>query len=403
MCLISRLYHGVNRVFRSALTDERRACRKRPHAARSRRLSIEGLEGRAMLAAGDHDTSFAGDGRWTAKAGDDETSVRAIIPRTDGKLWVCGPSYLSSTYGSILLMRLNADGSYDRTFDSNGQARILEFNPSSFTYSVVDMKLLSTGKILIAGTYDRTTGTNDIFFARLNANGSIDKTFGGTGVVRKSWGGDDVLSEISAKSDGKIVVIGTSDYKGTDDMVVARYNADGSPDTTFNGSGRIHIDFPTGQKDYGISLRHVSGGKIVAVGGTRTVAGQGDFAIARLNSNGKLDTTFRGDGKQVWHLGGNEAVTDFTLDSSGRLLICGYQYISATESKAVAGRFNADGSVDTTFANNGRFLITQEYGVETFSDIAVQADGKILLVGVSDTLRTKAFSVTRILRSGKLD
>src|SRR5262245_55685489 len=105
MTLLSNSFSRATRVFRRAWAGGRGTGRETSGSARYRKLAIEGLEGRAMMAAGDFDTSFDGDGRWTARVADDQTSVRAVAPRTDGKLWVCGPAYSATGSASIFLVR----------------------------------------------------------------------------------------------------------------------------------------------------------------------------------------------------------------------------------------------------------------------------------------------------------
>lgn len=413
----------LSRVKSAFSSKAQTTTRRLSHRARSRRLTIEGLENRSVLAAGGLDNTFDGDGRFTNYATSsgssfsylnylnsidfEATSAKSMVSRSDGKFWVAGNVVGTNDTGWISLQRRNANGTPDNSFDNNGE--VAYFYPrQSYRLVVADMKVQKDGKILIAGTYHRpkSPSNSDIFLLRYNSNGTLDKSFGTEGLARHSWGGVDLLTEISAKSDGKIVIVGTSNAKGTADIVVARYNADGTPDKSFNKSGRTHVDVYNSQADIGVSLKHVDGGKILAVGTTRNSQGNGDFALLRLTSSGKLDKTFSGDGKLKKSMGGNDVVTDLSLDSSKRPVVLGYTSRNAADSKttAIVARFNSNGSLSESFGTEGVFRAT-DVASDTVvpQDLHVLSDGRIIVVGLADVGGDSDFFVARITASGKFD
>ena len=147
------------------------------------------------------------------------------------------------------------------------------------------------GKLVLVGS--TSTGGGDFAIARLNADGTPDTTFSGDGKQTVNFGGVDNALGVAIQPDGKIVVAGTGG--GGNDMVVARLNADGSPDTSFSPpDGLAFVNF--GGNDAANAMALQPDGKIVLVGSTDAV-GSGDFAVARLNADGTPDTSFSGDGK----------------------------------------------------------------------------------------------------------
>lgn len=181
------------------------------------------------------------------------------------------------------------------------------------------------------------------------APGDLDPTFTGDGLEATSFGKDAFGSGVALQTDGKIVVAGTAFYTVCEDIwcsapsefALARYNADGTPDTSFSADGRETTDF--GGQDFGaydVALQ--SDGKIVAVGHT----GGADFALARYNATGTLDTSFSGDGKQITDFGDPHYGTDFgaydvALQPDGKIVAVGR---SGNGAFALARYNDTDGS-----------------------------------------------------------
>ena len=141
------------------------------------------------------------------------------------------------------------------------------------------------GKILVAG-YSGFFPSYDFALARYNADGSLDTSFDGDGLVTTdfSMGSDDVGIAVVLQSDSKILVAGYSNRSGSPDFALARYNIDGSLDSSFAGDGLLTTDFPIGESDVGAGIAIQSDGKIV-VTGRSDGSGSGDFALARYNNS----------------------------------------------------------------------------------------------------------------------
>ena len=142
---------------------------------------------------------------------------------------------------------------------------------------------------------------NDFALARYNADGSLDTTFDADGKVTTDFVGgerDDAAMAVAVQADGKIVVAGYTTAPATLDFALARYNADGSLDTTFDGDGKAHHR-PSASVATTVPTASAvqADGKIVVAGYLDPAGGDHDFALARYNADGSLDTTFDADGK----------------------------------------------------------------------------------------------------------
>src|SRR6185503_10246187 len=170
------------------------------------------------------------------------------------------------------------------------------------------------GKIIVAGA---SWGVNndDFALARYNSNGSLDTTFDTDGKTTTPIGsGDDYGRAVALQSDGKIVVAGTSFNGSNNDFALARYNSTGSLDTTFDTDGKVTTSFGSGE-DFGRGVAIQSDGKIVVAGHS-----DGKFALTRYNNNGSLDMTFDTDGKVTTTIGAGDFGFAVALQPDGKIL-----------------------------------------------------------------------------------
>src|SRR6476659_154052 len=216
------------------------------------------------------------------------------------------------------------------------------------------------------------------------APGDLDPTFSGDGKQTTDFGFGSGSAEATVRQpDGKIVVAGSTpggDYR----FALARYNPDGSLDTSFSSDGKQTTDLGGFDQANGVALQ--ADGKIVVVGFT----GGGDFALARYNSNGSLDTSFSGDGMQTTDFGGNDQAKAVAVQGDGKIVVAG----NGGPGGAVA-RYNPNGSLDTSFSGDGK----QTTNFLSASGIALQGDGKIAVVGSSGN----DFGLARYNANGSLD
>jgi uncharacterized delta-60 repeat protein len=236
-------------------------------------------------------------------------------------------------------------GSFDAGFDGDGIATTPIVGGTDIANDVV---MQSDGRIVAAGQADNPSA--DFGLARYNANGSLDTTFDTDGKVTTPVGtANDVVNEVLVQPDGKLVAIGSA-ASATWNVGVVRYNANGSLDTTFDTDGKVTTDL-TGTLDEGWAGALQPDGKIVVVGRTTTGI-RTQVLVLRYTAGGALDTTFDADGIVVTSLSANdEMAVDLELLPTGKILVAADSATPTAD--VVLMRFNADGSLDTTFDGDG--------------------------------------------------
>jgi uncharacterized delta-60 repeat protein len=229
------------------------------------------------------------------------------------------------------------------------------------------------------------------------ADGDLDTTFGSGGIVITDFGGYDFASALALQSDGKILAAGTTRSggpSGSSNFALARYNSDGSLDTTFGTGGRVTTD----SSGDGSALAIRSDGKIVVAGEAR---GETSFVLAQYNSDGSLDTTFGSAGKVVRSDFSSSFHIALVLQPDGKIVIAGGRF-----SDFAQFRYNSDGSLDTTFGSGG--LVTTDFSGrddEAYA-LAIQFDGKIVAAGRTTTTSGSVlsdFALARYNSDGSLD
>lgn len=341
------------------------------------------------------DPTFSRDGVTTDGAGVSGTSEgRAAAIQTDGKVVVAGYSQYGTTF-TCGVSRYNSDGSLDSSFDFDGQA----FVPINDTFLCVAIAIQADGNIVVAG--DRFGGPLRGFSAaRFNSDGSMDASFGGNGRVVTDMGTTIYrATSIAVQADGKIIVGGNIFTGESTDFALIRYTADGSLDTSFDGDGRVTTSVGTGS-DFdtlnGLGLQ--SDGKIIATGSSDS-----EFALVRYNTNGSLDTTFDGDGKVKTGVGTSSVANTVMPQADDKILAGGTADVGGISVFAVV-RYNTDGSLDTSFDDDGR--VTTQVGNRSgyIQDLAIQPDAKIVVAGYSsETLNDTSFAAARYNPNGSLD
>ncbi len=243
--------------------------------------------------------------------------------QTDGKIIVAGTVYgFLEPAADFGLARADPSGSPDDSFGTHGRATF-PFDQDDFGACVA---LQDDGKIVMAG--DTQTGSDrDFMVVRFNADGSIDGSFGFLGVAMLDFlGGDDYGRAVAIAPDGKIVVAGTV-FNGVRNVFgVARFNSNGTPDTTFDLDGKQLVEFSIGPTHWASSVAVLPDGRILEGGSVG-----GDFALLRLNVNGSLDTTFGsafgGSGHRTYDFGGDDYLNALTLGPGNSIYAAGSRTI----------------------------------------------------------------------------
>jgi uncharacterized delta-60 repeat protein len=274
-------------------------------------------------ADGTLDSTFGEDGKvTTAFPGFPYGFPRAygVAIQADGKIVAGGIIYATQGpwYGAFALVRYNPDGTLDSSFDEDGRV-ITEM--ASGNDSIAAVAIQADGRILAAGKVDASVGDSEFGLARYEPDGTLDSTFGGDGMVTTSFGvAPDGASDLVIQPDGRIVAAGFAGGHRRQ-FGLARYNTDGTLDSTFGGDGKVTTNF-TAERDaaYGLALQAT--GKIVAAG--RAAGTGGRFALARYHTDGTLDSTFGGDGKVTTNFTEHDdSAFDVAVQANGRIVAAG--------------------------------------------------------------------------------
>ncbi len=330
-----------------------------------------------------------------------EDIAEALAIQADGKIVVAGHSHNGITYNFALARYNSSDGTLDETFDEDGMV-ITDFR--SANSRAYDIAIQADGKIVVAGvSFNPSTSENDFALARYNSDGTLDTTFGiGGKTVTDFSGSDDFAYALAIQADGKIVVAGVSFNPSTseNDFALARYNSDGTLDATFGIGGKTVTDF-SDSDEFANDIAIQADGKIVVAGyslSTDTVSY--DFALARYNSDGTLDTTFGIGGKTVTDfsenvfIGSDDFAYALAIQADGKIVVAGSSYVFGDGNFTLV-RYNSDGYLDTTFGAGGRTVTFFSGGSDDAYALAIQSDGKIVAAGASFDGDTYDFALAR--------
>ncbi len=341
-----------------------------------------------LTAAGALDPSFNGTGRRVINYvwGNDE--ARDVAVQADGKIVVVGSSFID-TLDNFVVLRLNNNGSYDTSFNSLGYHHI-NFSHDSFARAVA---IQSDGKIVVVGFVDQSFASDvDIAIARFNANGSLDTSFSGDGMQTfdTAWGWAEAW-DVAIQPDGKILVAGWAQVDTLREFIVLRYNSNGSLDTSFNTFGYTGVNF--GSDSLGRAMVIQPDGKIVVAGTVEQTIDK-DIAVARFNSNGSLDTSFSGDGRQTYDGSwGWDEGWGVALQEDGKIVVAGSATVDTIIDLWVL-RYTTAGVLDTSFGGFG--YAGTHFGTDTFGRaVAIQPDGKIVVAGYDEVPPYDSFAIVR--------
>jgi uncharacterized delta-60 repeat protein len=325
---------------------------------------------------GSLDTAFSGDGMVTTDFAGDTDEAYGLAIQPDGKIVTAGLAVVSGNF-DFALARYNPDGSLDTTFDGDGKVTTDFLDALEAAFGVA---IQGDGTIVAAGCVGCFPGTA-FALARYNVDGSLDTTFDLDGKVTTPFTGsnDTAAWGVAIQADGKIVAEGYAAISGYQ-FALARYNTDGSLDSTFDGDGKVTTDI-AGGNDRGFGVTIQGDGRIVAVGEAAIVSGPPDFALARYNGDGSLDSSFDGDGKVTTDFAGDyDRVESVAIQNNGKIVTAGFARVSGTNDFALA-RYNADGALDTTFGGDGKVTTDFAGSTDEAYGVAIQSNGRIVAAG----------------------
>jgi uncharacterized delta-60 repeat protein len=288
------------------------------------------------------------------------------------------------------------DGSLDASFDQDG---LLIGNFGGDSDYANALAIQPDDKSVIVGF----KGLDQVYsfaIARFNLDGSFDNSFSQNGIFLADLPGDvEEALDVIIQDDGKIVACGYS-YDDTNVYLVClRLNTDGTLDNTFDTDGMAVFTFDNAILGYSLQIQ--PDGKIL-IGGTISNATL-DFAVVRLNGNGTIDNSFDADGVVATAMETDMYTpTDIVLQSDGKIVIAGSHYNGTNRDFALV-RYNADGSLDNSFDNDGMFILDYGEYHDTGKSLTIQPDGKLILVGTYQVNSVNHIAVLRINSNGTLD
>jgi len=335
---------------------------------------------------GTPDASFSNDGNVDIQIGTNNLStLECMLLQPDGKIILAGQTY-NGTYFQIALVRFTNSGILDSTFSNDG---IFTYSPNA-SVGCNAIALDANGSIVVAGSSSFLGNGSDVSLFRVNSNGTLDLGFGGgDGHLETGVGAVSSALDVVIQSDGKIVVAGLTGDGTYNDFLVARYNSGGFIDNTFDTDG-IKTFSLAEYDDYATSILQLASGKLL-IGGF----GATEFTLVRLNSNGAFDNTFGGDGIVLADMNNSsDEIHDLAIDADGKIVVAGHSGYNLYDAAVL--RFNANGTIDNLFSMDGKTTVDFSGTYDYSYGVAIQADGKIVVVGSTDNGGQNDFAIFRL-------
>lgn len=383
---------------------------------------------------GSLDSSFGTGGKVSTDVGGLGDTISAIALQPDGKIVAAGFSFTAHIF-DFSVVRYNSNGTLDTSFGNGGKVLTdLQNNDDE----ALAMVIQPDGKIVLAGFTADSNFDLDFAMVRYQANGSLDTSFGNDGKVITDFdGSDDQGFSLIRQPDGKLIAGGFAiDPKTSEsNFALVRYNADGSIDESFGEGGKTTTEFDEAS---GISSMFLlPDGKFLAAGFAFTAHDDderpthgsvtGDFALARYNSDGSLDETFGEKGKVTTDFfGENDAINSIALQADGKIIAAGAAVTGHRDEDRTPGltrlsklqkinritdgdldpstfalaRYFADGTLDTSFGEDGKVSAEVAHDVNIAFSVAIQSDGRIVTAGWAGTFERPDFGLARFLPTG---
>ena len=356
-------------------------------AGNNRNTQTDAMVVARFTTSGALDPTFAQGGVAAIEFGDDSCSIRAIALQPDGKILLAGAKYIYPTGNDFFVVRFHPNGTLDTSFDNDGWTST-HFTQHNAARSIA---LQADGKIVVVGQSNRPVDVYevDVALARYNPDGSPDTSFSDDGKLITQFRASAFAYAVAVQPDGKIIVGGDSRLNansGHADFSLLRYNADGSLDSTFGTAGKVVTDF-NGRHSSGRSLAILPNGQILLGGETIGATSRPDFALACYQPNGALDLSFGTSGKVTTDFNGRYdyigETSSLAVQPNGKIILAGSIWLTEDNYDFALARYNANGSPDASFGTGGKVITDFGSFGDMITAVTLQADGRIIVVGKS--------------------
>jgi uncharacterized delta-60 repeat protein len=345
---------------------------------------------------GSLDTDFSLDGKVTTGIGNNYDAAECMAIQPDGKILVGGYSNNGSD-NDFVVARFNVNGELDEAFGNDGVSVVGVGSKNEKAFGIA---LQPDGKIVLVGT-SNDGSNNDFAVLRFTEQGMLDRSFHGGIVITNAGYTTEQARAVAVQADGKIIVGGSSNgLWNNSDFTLIRYNTDGSLDNSFGKNGFVKTDL-NNSFDFLYAIALQGNGKIIAVGSSSGFNPE-DFAAVRYNSNGTLDKSFANEGKFISSFGpGVDEAYSVALQLDNKIVIAGTAESGVNFDFAVM-RLDVNGGLDPSFGNGGKALTALGANDKAFG-VVIQSDQKIVAAGLSVTGNGSDFSMVRYNINGTLD
>jgi uncharacterized delta-60 repeat protein len=324
--------------------------------------------------------------------------AQEVDVQKDGKIIVAGYGMESaSSFKGLSIARYLSDGSIDYDFGNLG---LIQKQTNTLEGELNSIVIQKDDKIVAVG-YSISSATNNenLTLVRFTINGKLDKSFGESGLIVTEISNQKEIGEsVAIQPDGKIVCVGTTQHDPNFDIFLVRYDEYGQIDPYFGLGGIVITNINSGH-DIGKSLAIQNDGKLIVAGFTYS---EDNFymTLLRYDSNGKLDSTFAKGGIAITDIKSSIGKLDLAMQNDGKIILVGPSEVDNTHHFTVV-RFNNNGSPDNSFGKNG---ITKTI-IGDFSEaesVAIDSFGNIVVAGTTG-LENESFVVAMYNQNGILD
>lgn len=350
---------------------------------------LAGLNAQAQV-PGTLDAAFGDNGivKWTATPGT-ATYMRDLRLLNDGKIIASGQ--VNGSNLDMILGKFNASGANDSSLQGLNYSMFDPFLGADDNMYCMDVMV--DGKILLGG-YQQGTNDNDVIVYKINADGSIDNTWGTQGRVLIDAGGYESAMKIKAFPDGKILIGCTRYVNNNSNMLLIRLNADGTPDATFSGDGISHIVFVGMTAANLVDMEVLPGGNII-VCGTVSDGVLAQVGMAKINPAGIGMPVFGTNSKVKFAMDGKSSqAMNLCITKNYKMVVCGVYQRANNDEAGIMMMLDTNGIMDNVFGAGKGVIAYDKTALaedEEFTDVIELSNGHLFAIANYTDIDNKKF------------